>query len=166
MANGHFAVGINIGASLGTMFGRSFNRSILGSNDWATLSRKRSSATRLRGRSSGYRGNCRSCGGANDRLATALESLSYGDARNVLVSMVHDDVSIFRVGDGNMVADQHGVVWKQASLLDVGELLQNAERGSGRTIRDRTPPPVPSAIVFQPETTVETLRESRPRQAP
>ena len=67
---------------------------------------------------------------------------------------------------GQVVTNQHGVVGQEASVFDMHELLEHAERRAGRALGDRTPPRIPPAIVMQPEPTIEALRVVRARQAP
>ena len=67
---------------------------------------------------------------------------------------------------GQVVTNQHGVVGQEASVFDMHELLEHAERRAGRALGDRTPPRIPPAIVMQPEPTIEALRVVRARRAP
>ena len=67
---------------------------------------------------------------------------------------------------GHVVTNQHGVVGQEASVFDMHELLEHAERRAGRALGHRTPPRIPSAIVMQPEPAIEAPRVIRARQAP
>ena len=79
---------------------------------------------------------------------------------------IERSASSTRRSSGQVVTNQHGVVGQEASVFDMHELLEHAERRAGRALGDRTPPRIPPAIVMQPEPTIEALRVVRARQAP
>ena len=67
---------------------------------------------------------------------------------------------------GHVVTNEHGVIGQEASVFDMYELFEHAERKTGRAVGDRTPSRIPPAVVVQPEPAVEALRGVRPRETP